>query len=149
MMSNAVNHPAANLATTDLLASLDIPNNPLGAHLWITAGVAPGIIPQLAGLVRSNVGSICHLAGISRGTVTRKFKTGSPLSSDQGTRLYGVVLALDAVLSLHEGDIGKCMSWINRPAWGLGGEKPGDILTTSMGVLAVIDLVGQIEHGVH
>lgn len=146
MMSNAGNHPAA---TNTLLASLDIPRDPIGSHLWISAGVAPSIIPQLAGLVRSNVGAICHLAGISRSTVTRKLKASSPLSSDQGTRIYGVVLALDAVLSLHEGDIAKCMSWINRPAWGLGGKKPAEILTTYMGVLAVIDLVGQIEHGVH
>ncbi|WP_429114309.1 antitoxin Xre/MbcA/ParS toxin-binding domain-containing protein [Aeromonas rivipollensis] len=40
------------------------------------------------------------------------------------------------------------LSWLHRPAWSLGGVAPADLLTTSMGVQAVVDLVGQVEHGV-
>ncbi|HAT1543777.1 antitoxin Xre/MbcA/ParS toxin-binding domain-containing protein [Aeromonas hydrophila] len=36
-----------------------------------------------------------------------------------------------------------------QPHWGLGGKKPVDLLSTAMGVQAVIDLAGQIEHGVY
>ena len=42
----------------------------------------------------------------------------------------------------------KAVSWLNRTAWGLGGVAPATLLTTQMGVQAVIDLVGRIEHGV-
>ncbi|MFQ2462413.1 antitoxin Xre/MbcA/ParS toxin-binding domain-containing protein [Aeromonas caviae] len=35
-----------------------------------------------------------------------------------------------------------------RSAWGLGGEKPADVITTPMGAQAVIDLVGRIRHGI-
>ncbi|MFQ2782283.1 antitoxin Xre/MbcA/ParS toxin-binding domain-containing protein [Aeromonas caviae] len=34
------------------------------------------------------------------------------------------------------------------PARGLGGVAPATLLTTQMGVQAVIDLVGRIQHGV-
>ncbi|MDO2954101.1 DUF2384 domain-containing protein [Aeromonas simiae] len=40
------------------------------------------------------------------------------------------------------------MSWLNRTAWGLGGVAPATLLTTQMGVQAVVELVGRIEHGV-
>ncbi len=131
-----------------LMTTLNIPQDPLSAHLWIVAGVAPGIIHRLAELMNTDSGLICRLAGISRSTVARKLRIEAPLSISQGTRVYGVVQALDAVLSLHEHDTTRAISWLSRPAWGLGGIAPAEVLTTQMGVLAVVDLVGRIEYGV-
>ncbi|MEI4929593.1 antitoxin Xre/MbcA/ParS toxin-binding domain-containing protein [Aeromonas caviae] len=131
-----------------LFSTLGIPRDPLGSHLWIVAGVAPGIIHRLAELMSTEAGLICRLAGISRSTVARKLKTGTPLSTSQGARVYGVVQALDAALSLHEYDTTSALSWLHRRAWGLGGVVPDQILNTPMGVQAVVDLVGRIEHGV-
>ncbi|MNE09275.1 hypothetical protein D3C80_1019470 [compost metagenome] len=98
--------------------------------------------------MNTDVGLICRLAGISRSIVARKLKMGAPLSTSQGTRVYGVVQALDAALSLNKNDTAKALSWLNRPAWGLSGVAPAKLLTTPMGVQAVVDLVGRIEHGV-
>ncbi|WP_393935439.1 antitoxin Xre/MbcA/ParS toxin-binding domain-containing protein [Aeromonas rivipollensis] len=131
-----------------LFSSLGIPNDPLGAHLWIVAGVAPSIIHRLAELMNTNAGLICRLAGISRSPVARKLKMDIPLSTAQGTRIYGVVQALDTALSLHEYDTTRALSWLHRRDWGLGGVAPAQLLNTPMGVQAVIDLVGRIQHGV-
>jgi len=128
--------------------SLGIPSDPLGVHLWIVAGIAPEIIIQLVESVRSDINTICHLAGISKSTINRKLKNGTPLTREQGARVYGVIQVLDATLSLHNGDFAMAMSWLHCPAKGLGSEKPANILTTSIGVQAVVDLIGQIEHGV-
>jgi putative toxin-antitoxin system antitoxin component (TIGR02293 family) len=148
-MSYASYHPGkAEVSAMTLSSSLGIPSDPLGTHLWLVAGVAPTMIHQLAGTVKTDVGSICRLAGISRSTVARKLRTETPLSTSQGARVYGVVQALDAALSLHECDTTRAISWLSRPAWGLGGIAPAEVLTTQMGVLAVVDLVGRIEHGV-
>ncbi|WP_324041877.1 MbcA/ParS/Xre antitoxin family protein, partial [Aeromonas caviae] len=54
----------------------------------------------------------------------------------------------DAALSLQEDDALRALSWLHRPARGLGGVAPATLLTTQMGVQAVIDLVGRIQHGV-
>ena len=148
-MSYASYHPGKAAASTKtIFDSLGIPSDPLGAHLWIVAGVAPGIIHRLAELMNTDSGLICRLAGISRSTVARKLRIGAPLSISQGARVYGVVQALDAALSLNKNDTAKALSWLNRPAWGLGGVAPATLLNTPMGVQAVIHLVGRIQHGV-
>ncbi|MGL5108980.1 MAG: antitoxin Xre/MbcA/ParS toxin-binding domain-containing protein [Vibrio ordalii] len=145
MTPDAVHHPS--LRET-LLDPLGIPREALSAHLWIVAGVPADIIHKLAALIETDVGVICKLAGISHSTVTRRIRADTPLSISQSVRVYGVVLALDAALSLQENDAVMALSWLHRPAWGLGGVAPADLLTTPMGVQAVIDLVGRIEHGV-
>ena len=48
----------------------------------------------------------------------------------------------------REDDALRALSWLHRPARGLGGVAPATLLTTQMGVQAVIDLVGRIQHGV-
>ncbi|GJA16953.1 MULTISPECIES: antitoxin Xre/MbcA/ParS toxin-binding domain-containing protein [Aeromonas] len=145
MTPDAVHHP---LRRTTRLESLDVPREALNVHLWIVAGVPADIIHQLAALVETDVGVICKLTGISRSTVTRRLKADTALSISQGARVYGVVLALDAALSLQEDDALRALSWLHRPARGLGGVAPATLLTTQMGVQAVIDLVGRIQHGV-
>ncbi|WP_421247475.1 antitoxin Xre/MbcA/ParS toxin-binding domain-containing protein [Aeromonas jandaei] len=148
-MSYASYHPGkATASTKTIFDSLGIPSDPLGAHLWIVAGVAPGSIHRLAELMSTDIGLICRLAGISRHTVARKLRIGAPLSISQGARVYGVVQALEAVLSLHRNNAARALSWLHRPAWGLGGVAPATLLTTDMGVQAVIHLVGRIQHGV-
>ncbi|MGL4907213.1 antitoxin Xre/MbcA/ParS toxin-binding domain-containing protein [Aeromonas sp. 30P] len=148
-MSYASYHPGkATASTKTIFDSLGIPSDPLGAHLWIVAGVAPGIIHRLAELMNTDSGLICRLAGISRSTVARKLRIEAPLSISQGARVYGVVQALEAVLFLHRNNTARALSWLHRPAWGLGGVAPATLLTTDMGVQAVIHLVGRIQHGV-
>lgn len=148
-MSYARYHPDKMVASANsLFSSLGIPSDPLGAHLWIVAGVAPGIIHRLAELVKVDVGMICCLTGISRSIISRKLRTHTSLSTSQGARVYGVILVLDAVLSLHQNDTVRAFLWLNRSAWGLGGVAPAELLKTQMGVQAVVDLVGRIRHGV-
>ena len=149
MMPYATYHPSSDAVTPNrLLEGLGIPRDPLGAHLWIVAGVAPGSIHRLAELMSADIGLICRLAGINRSTVAHKLRIGALLSTAQGARVYGVVQALDAALSLNKNDTAKALSWLNRPAWGLGGVAPATLLNTPMGVQAVIHLVGRIQHGV-
>ncbi len=148
-MSLSVYQPSTQASSAPtLMTTLNIPQDPLSAHLWIIAGVAPGIIHRLAELMSTDLGLICRLAGISRSTVARKLRIEAPLSISQGARVYGVVQALDAALSLNKNDTAKALSWLNRPAWGLGGVAPATLLTTPFGAQAVVYLVGRIQHGV-
>jgi len=148
-MSYASYHPGkATASTKTIFDSLGIPSDPLGAHLWIVAGVAPGSIHRLAELMSADIGLICPLVSISRHTVARKLRIGAPLSISQGARVYGVVQALEAVLFLHRNNTARELSWLHRPAWGLGGKRPAEVLSTALGAQAVIVLVGRIQHGV-
>ncbi len=131
-----------------LIMSLGIPSDPLSVHSWIVAGLSPEIIIRLVESVRSDMKTICHLVGISKSTITRKLKNGIPLTPEQGSRVYSVIQALDAAISLHNDDLAMAMFWLHCPAKGLGGEIPMNMLTTTSGVQAVVDLIGRIEHGV-
>ena len=117
---NRANHAltASSSSVTDVLASLDMPR------------------------------TVCAMIGIHRDELSRQIRRGVHLSPAQGDRLYWVVLALEAVISLYNGDITKSLRWLTRPAWGFGGERPAEVLTSPMGAQAVIDLAGGIEHGV-
>ncbi|WP_447834306.1 antitoxin Xre/MbcA/ParS toxin-binding domain-containing protein [Aeromonas veronii] len=149
MMPYATYHPGSDAATASfLLEALGIPRDPLGAHLWIVAGVSPDILYRLAELMKTDVRMVCQWAGISRSTLARKLRITAPLSISQGTRVYGVAQALDAALAFHRNDTVKTLSWLNRTAWGLGGVAPAKLLATPMGVQAVVEFVGRIEHGV-
>lgn len=50
---------------------------------------------------------------------------------------------------MNENDNTKSIAWLHQPAKGLGGKMPAELLSTSVGVQAVVDLVGRIEHGVY
>ncbi|MFM1702944.1 MULTISPECIES: antitoxin Xre/MbcA/ParS toxin-binding domain-containing protein [Aeromonas] len=150
MITYADDGMSPHITTSRSLAhALNIPSELLRVHLWIVAGVAPETIPQLAKMVMTDVGTICRLTGISKNTISRKLRTNTPLTIQQGSRVYGVILALDAARSLNENDNTKSIAWLHQPAKGLGGKMPAELLSTSVGVQAVVDLVGRIEHGVY
>ncbi|MBS4686812.1 DUF2384 domain-containing protein [Aeromonas sobria] len=146
MTPYAVHHPSLRAILSD---ALGVPREALNVHLWIVAGVPVDIIYKLAALVETDVGVICKLAGISRSTVARRLRKNIPLSISQSARVYGVVRALEAALSLHKHNTARALSWLHRPAWGLGGVTPATLLATQMGVQAVVDLVGRIRHGAY
>mgnify|MGYP000087066912 CR=1 FL=1 len=137
-----------------LIMSLGIPSDPLSVHSWIVAGISPEIIIRLVKSVRSDIKTICHLVGISKSTIIRKLKNGIPLTPEQGSRVYSVIQALDATISLHNDDLAMAMAmamamaWLHCPAKGLGGEIPINLLTTASGAQAVIELIGRIQYGV-
>ncbi len=131
-----------------LIMSLGIPSDPLSVHSWIVAGISPEIIIRLVKSVRSDIKTVCHLVGISKSTIIRKLKNETPLTPEQGARVYSVIQVLDAVISLHNGDLTMAMSWLHCPAKGLGGEIPINLLTTASGAQAVIELIGRIQYSV-
>lgn len=148
-MSDLVFNPSHRKPSSNrLFMHLDIPSPPLDAHHWIVAGVSPDILIRLVELVNSDIKTICHLVGISPRTLNRKLKHGAPLTLAQGTRVYGAIQALDAAVSLHGEDLVAAMSWLHCSAKGLGSEKPASLLVTAVGVQAVIELIGRIEHGI-
>lgn len=147
-MSYAAYSPAKVKAPVSFLSSLSLSDEPLTAHRQIVEGLRPAMVTKLAELLGLDAKTICLVAGIDRTTFARKAKVTALLSPDQSARIYWFAKVLDAATSLHEGDKAKALAWLQRPAWGLGGQKPEDLLTTATGAQAVIDLIGQIEHGI-
>ncbi len=147
-MSYTAYHPEIETASKGVLALLSLPREPLEAHNHIMAGFSPQTVTKIAEMLGSDTKTICMVAGIDRTTLSRKAKSSALLSQDQSARVYWLAQVLDSASALNRGDWEKTMRWLNKPAWGLGNKKPIELLTTSAGAQAVINLIGKIRHGV-
>lgn len=47
------------------------------------------------------------------------------------------------------GSRGRARAWLRRPALGLGGQRPADLICTPEGAQQVQDLLGRLEYGVY
>lgn len=131
-----------------IMISLALPREPLEAHYLIVAGMVPSIVNELATLLNCDTKTVCQVAGIGRSTFARKIKSAALLSQGQSACVYMFAKVMDAAESLCQGDREKAFEWLNTPARAFGGKLPATFLTTAVGAQAVMDLIGQIEHGV-
>ncbi|RAI70845.1 toxin-antitoxin system, antitoxin component [Pseudomonas fluorescens] len=69
----------------------------------------------------------------------------STVESDQ---IYALVTLLNAAIELFEGDPFAVRQWMKSPARGLNSRAPLDMMATRLETQAVIDVIGQLEHGV-
>lgn len=66
----------------------------------------------------------------------------------ESRRLYGLVVALQASCELFEGDVQAARDFLRSPLRCFNSKAPLEMLNTEEGASTVIDLIGQLEHGV-
>ncbi|WP_162164407.1 antitoxin Xre/MbcA/ParS toxin-binding domain-containing protein [Pseudomonas corrugata] len=66
----------------------------------------------------------------------------------ESRRLYGLIVALQASYELFEGDVQAAGAFLRSPLRCFNSKAPLEMLITEEGASAVIDLIGQLEHGV-
>ncbi|MEN3795870.1 antitoxin Xre/MbcA/ParS toxin-binding domain-containing protein [Aeromonas caviae] len=129
-----------------LLATLSLPKQPVDAHKETLAVLSYEIVKKLSIMTQIDEITICQLANVTftKGKIQRK----NVLSSEQSIRLYVFIRTLDAALQLFDGDVSTAIQWLKSPSRALGDESPILMLSTPPGVEAVMDLIGQIKHGI-
>jgi len=85
--------------------------------------------------------------GISVRTLQRKRKTNAPLSPAEGSNLVDGLRLIDRAAAVF-GNYDRAMAWMQRSIRTLGGQRPIDLLSTSLGRRAVDQTLGRIEHGI-
>ena len=103
-----------------------------------------GKLAELAGLEKKE---LAKYALIAPATLQRRAKAGR-FNQQESDRLYRLAELLKASVDLFEGDIDASREWLNKPALGLGGRRPIDMLATTAETEAVLDLIGRLEQGV-
>lgn len=135
--------------TASLLSTLSLPKQPFDAHIRILAGLPSDILSKLSSEIHVDEMVICEWIDISYATYRRKNKGDrKAFSVVHGGKIYMLVKVLDAIIQLFDRDISVAIQWLNSPARALGGECPLQFLSTPIGVEAILDLIGQIKHGV-
>lgn len=133
----------------DLLSILGLPATAIAAHDSISAGLSAGVLRDIAGAVSLDEVTLCRMAGIDRNTYSRRLNSSEKrFSPEQSARVYTLARVISAARELFNGDSERMADWLNRPAKGLGGKKPADLLSTPAGAEAVLTLIGRLEHGV-
>ena len=66
---------------------------------------------------------------------------------DESNRLFRLAEQYRAAIDLFEGKSDSARHWIQAPVRGLGNRCSVDMLNTSVEARAVMDLIGQLEHG--
>jgi putative toxin-antitoxin system antitoxin component (TIGR02293 family) len=139
----------------DLLGGQRILKRPvrdsLDAHEVIKGGLPGEAVVQLfKRLVWIQPGpSFENAVGMSQRTLQRyKNFPQKPLNLEQSSRAWKFAEVLAKATEVF-GSQEKAEQWLERPAMGLNGRRPIDLLATPAGVEMVEDFLGRLEYGVY
>jgi putative toxin-antitoxin system antitoxin component (TIGR02293 family) len=102
---------------------------------------------KMADLILIDKIELARILSITPTTLYRRSKVGR-LKSDESDKLYRLISAYSAALSLFENERNSTASWFLSGTKGLGGKRPIDMVLTSAGYDTLIDFIGRLEHGV-
>lgn len=141
--------PGARAVPHDLLTMLGLPATAIAAHDTISAGLSASVLREIADAVELDEAALCRMAGIDRNTYSRRINSHEKrFSPEQSARVYTLARVISAARQLFDNDSVRMARWLNKPAKGLGGKKPAELLSTPAGAEAVLMLIGRLEHGV-
>jgi putative toxin-antitoxin system antitoxin component (TIGR02293 family) len=113
----------------------------------VKEGVPYTVYTKLAAASGLESRELARYVAISSATLRRRANAGR-FRLDEGDRLYRFAVVFKSAIELCEGDQDLARRWILNPVRGLNGRRPVEMVTTTVGTKAVLDLVGQLEHGV-
>ncbi len=128
-----------------------IPKTSLEAHEMLRSGLpARALRHFVTNLEHLNWNSAFEAAlGMSQRTYQRhKSVASKPLSPDQTARTWKLVEILAKTTTIL-GTKEEAERWLERPAIGLDGRRPIDLLATPAGVELVEEFLLRLEHGVY
>ncbi|MBB5751731.1 type II RES/Xre toxin-antitoxin system antitoxin [Prosthecomicrobium pneumaticum] len=127
------------------------PAGPLDAHEMLLAGLPGTALTHLVGSleVLRPTAALERAIGMSLRTLQRRREAPEkPLSQEQSGRAWKfaeILARASAVLGSQE----EAEQWLERPALGLDGRRPIDLLSTPAGVELVEDFLRRLEYGVY
>jgi putative toxin-antitoxin system antitoxin component (TIGR02293 family) len=131
----------------DFWKALGLPSGRLELHEAVKEGVPYTVYTRLAAASGLESRELAQYVVLSSATLRRRAKAGR-LKLDEGDRLYRFAVIFKSTVELFEGDRELARRWILNPVQGLDGRRPVEMVTTTVGTKMVLDLIGQLEHGV-
>jgi putative toxin-antitoxin system antitoxin component (TIGR02293 family) len=126
-------------------------SNQIDAHRLILEGIPAAALFVLAGHLRDlqKTGAFEKALGMSMRTFQRrKDDPDKLLSTEQSSRAWKLAEILAKATEVF-GSEEEAERWMERPAMGLDGHRPVDLLATSAGTELVETFLEQLEYGVY
>lgn len=131
----------------DFWKALGLPSRGPELHEALEQGISYKVYTKLAAASGLESKELARYVVISSATLQRRAKAGR-FKQDEGDRLYRFAEVYKSVIDLFEGDRERARRWLLNPVRGLGGRRPVEMVATTAGAEAVLDLIGRLEHGV-
>ena len=125
---------------------MGLPSRRLELHEAVKEGIPYTVYTKLAAVSGLEIKELARYVVISSATLKRRAKAGR-FTLDEGDRLYRFAVVFRSAVALFEGDPERARRWILNPVCALGGRRPVEMVATTVGTKAVLDLVGRLEHG--
>lgn len=126
-------------------------SNPLEVHDLLIRGLPGQALDHLVGrfTVIQRTPSLERAIGMSLRTFQRRKKAAAkPLTQEQSGRAWKFAAVLAKATEVF-GSQNEAELWLERPAMGLDGRRPIDLLATPAGVDLVEEFLGRIKYGVY
>lgn len=131
--------------------------DPMERVRLVKRGVSAQTVDAMARRMAVPKEKLAGTLGLARATIDRKVRENRPLSSDEGSRVLGLVRLVGQVQAMVEesGDprgfdaAAWVAAWLGRPLPALGGQKPEDLMDTAEGQRLVGDLLARIQSGAY
>jgi putative toxin-antitoxin system antitoxin component (TIGR02293 family) len=119
-------------------------------HSAIVSGIPYGslifFVNQVKGL---DEGDVAKVLGISTRTLRRQSETPEkPMPADLASKTWLFAETLAKATEIF-GSKEEAERWMSKPAMGLGGQRPIDLLQTVQGAELANDFLGRLEYGVY
>ncbi|AEF05023.1 antitoxin Xre/MbcA/ParS toxin-binding domain-containing protein [Alteromonas naphthalenivorans] len=124
-----------------------IPERGSRLHDAIHRGLPFDVYHRIAKVSLMDKAEIAHILHLAPATLSRRAKE-KRFKVEEGDKFFRLAELISAATELFEGDEAKAIAWLKKPAKGLGNKRPIDMAATSAEAKAVLDLIGQLEHGV-
>ena len=118
---------------------LGLPKGHYYLHVAVLAGLPISLISDLASELERSAEQIAEWVTASPDSTV--------MSMQAGEVFCRLIEILDALLELHEGDLGGSLRWLTAPNVVLSNEKPVELLVTGFGTRAVRQAIRSIEYG--
>jgi len=139
--------PKATARKEDFWKALGLPSRGTKLHEALNEGVSYKVYTKLAETTGLESKELARYVVIKPATLKRRANAGY-FNPAEGDRLYRFAEVYKSAMDLFEGDRVRARGWLLSPVRGLGGRRPVEMLATTAGAEAVLDLIGRLEHGV-
>ncbi|GHA88345.1 type II RES/Xre toxin-antitoxin system antitoxin [Modicisalibacter luteus] len=131
----------------DFWKTLGLPSRGPKLHEALNEGVSYKVYTKLAETSGLESKELARYVVISPATLKRRADAGH-FKPAEGDRLYRFAEVYKSAVDLFEGDRARARRWLLTPVRGLGGRRPVEMVATTAGSEAILDLIGRLEHGV-
>jgi putative toxin-antitoxin system antitoxin component (TIGR02293 family) len=126
------------------------PANRADLHAVLVGGLPYGSLVFLVGQVKGiDEADVAKVLGLSARTLRRQAETPErPMPPDLASKAWLLAETLARAAEVFGGR-DEAERWMSRPAAGLDGQRPVDLMQTLQGAELVADFLTRLEHGVY